>query len=72
MELPMPTSYDAFTEKAHRDFKDLPDEQIRNRELLERVMTKHGFEGLDTEWWHFDFGAWRRYEILDVDYSRIR
>ena len=34
--------------------------------------TKHGFEGLDTEWWHFDFGDWRRYEILDVDYSRIR
>ena len=72
IELPMPTPYDDFTEKAHRDYKDLPTEQIRNRELLERVMAKHGFEGLDTEWWHFDFGDWRRYEILDVDYSRIR
>lgn len=71
-ELPMPTPYDDFTEKAHRDFKDLPEEQIRNRELLERVMTRHGFRGLPTEWWHFDFGDWRRYEILDVDYSRIR
>ena len=71
-EVPMPTPYDDFTEKAHRGYKDLPEEQIRNRELLERVMMKHGFEGLDTEWWHFDLGGWRRYKILDVDYSRIR
>lgn len=71
-ELPMPTPYDDFTEKAHRDYKDLPEEVIGNRELLGRVMTKHGFEGLPTEWWHFDYGDWRRYEILDVDYSRIR
>ena len=71
-ELPMPTPYDDFTEKAHRDYKDLPPEQLQNRALLERVMTEHGFEGLPTEWWHFDFGGWKRYEILDVDYSVIR
>ncbi len=71
-ELPMPTPYDDFTEKAHRDYKDLPAEAVSNRALLERVMTEHGFEGLPTEWWHFDFGDWKRYKILDVDYSVIR
>jgi D-alanyl-D-alanine dipeptidase len=71
-ELKMPTPYDDFTEKAHRKYKDLPAEVIQNRELLERVMTKHGFRGLETEWWHFDFHNARKYEILDIDYSQIR
>jgi D-alanyl-D-alanine dipeptidase len=65
-ELPMPTPYDDFTEKAHRKFKDLPAEVIRNRELLEQVLTKNGFVGLHTEWWHFDDKDWREYPIMDV------
>ena len=65
-ELLMPTPYDDFTERAHRNFNDLPAEVIHNRELLEQVMTKHGFVGLPTEWWHFDDRDWRRYPILDV------
>ena len=40
---------------------------IRNRELLERVMLKHGFIGLPTEWWHFDDKDWERYPILDLN-----
>ena len=66
-ELPMPTPYDDFTEKAHRNFKDLPDEVIRNRQLLEQVLTRNGFVGLQTEWWHFDDKDWRNYPILDVE-----
>lgn len=65
-ELPMPTPYDDFTERAHRNFKDLPDETIRNRDLLEQVLTKHGFVGLPTEWWHFDDKDWRNYPLLDI------
>lgn len=66
-ELRMPTPYDDFTERAHRDFMQLPDEVIRNRQLLEDVMTRNGFVGLPTEWWHFDYGDWRKYPLLDVD-----
>jgi len=65
-ELVMPTPYDDFTERAHRNFKDLPEETIRNRELLQQVLTKHGFVGLPTEWWHFDDKDWRKYPILDI------
>ena len=35
-------------------------------------MEEHHFRGLDTEWWHFDFRGWRRYGIMDVDYSQIK
>jgi len=65
-ELPMPTPYDDFTERAHRKFTDLPAEVIQNRELLERTLTKHGFVGLATEWWHFDDRDWRNYPLLDI------
>ena len=27
--------------------------QKRNRELLRNAMLKAGFEGIDSEWWHF-------------------
>lgn len=65
-ELPMPTPYDDFTPRAHRDFMDLPAAAIQNRALLERVMTRHGFIGLPTEWWHFDAVNWRDYPLLDI------
>jgi D-alanyl-D-alanine dipeptidase len=64
-ELTMPTGFDDFSERAHRDFRELPPERIRNRERLEAVMRRHGFEGLPTEWWHFDYRGWERYSILD-------
>jgi D-alanyl-D-alanine dipeptidase len=28
--------------------------QVQHRELLRRVMTTSGFNGVNTEWWHFD------------------
>ena len=64
--VPMPTDYDTFNERAHRDFEELPPEVKRNRALLERVMTKHGFTGLPTEWWHFDDRDWEQYDVMDV------
>lgn len=65
-ELPMPTPYDDFTERAHRKFTDLPEAVIANRELLEKVLIKHGFVGLPTEWWHFDDKDWQNYPLLDI------
>ena len=71
-ELPMGTAFDDFTEKAHRDYTNLPPEILQNRALLQRVMEEHNFHGLRTEWWHFDFKDWTKYQILDVDYSQIK
>jgi D-alanyl-D-alanine dipeptidase len=68
-ELPMPTAYDDFSEKAHRNYKNLPEEVIRNRDLLGKVMEKHGFAGLDTEWWHFDDRDWKNFELLDIGFE---
>ncbi|MBY0528572.1 MAG: D-alanyl-D-alanine dipeptidase [Rhabdochlamydiaceae bacterium] len=60
-ELPMPSLFDDFSEKAHRNYQGASYEEISNRKLLEEVMEKHGFVGLPTEWWHFDLIGWEKY-----------
>jgi D-alanyl-D-alanine dipeptidase len=70
-ELPMPTKYDDFTEKAHRDYYNLPDTVIKNRKILEDVMKKYGFIPLPTEWWHFDAQGWENFSILDIPLKEL-
>ncbi|HEX8152233.1 MAG TPA: M15 family metallopeptidase [Thermoanaerobaculia bacterium] len=71
-ELPMPTPYDDFTPRASHAFTGLPAEALANRAKLLAVMTKHGFEPLPSEWWHYDFGGWQRFELLDVGLDELR
>lgn len=70
-ELAMPTPFDDFTIKAHRNYTKLPAAVIANRALLESVMIKFGFVGLPTEWWHFDDAQWQKYELLDIPLSDL-
>lgn len=70
-EIPMPTPFDDFTEKASRNYMDLPAQVIINRKFLEDIMVKYGFIGMPTEWWHFDYSGWEKYDILDVDFRDI-
>lgn len=65
-ELPMPSAFDDFSEKAHRNYMGATSEEIANRELLQRVMEKHGFIGLPTEWWHFDLVGWENDPSIDA------
>lgn len=64
-ELSMPSHFDDFSEKAHRDYIGATDEEIANRTLLQDVMGKHGFVGLPTEWWHFDLAGWENYPPIE-------
>lgn len=66
-EVPMPTGYDDFTERAAHAFTDLPADALANRAILRDVMVKHGFDPLPSEWWHFDFKGWERFELMNVD-----
>jgi beta-N-acetylhexosaminidase/D-alanyl-D-alanine dipeptidase len=69
-ELPMPSGFDDFTEKAHRDYQGASAEAIRNRGVLEAAMAAQGFEPLPTEWWHFDGPGWQGYDMLDLPLPR--
>lgn len=63
-ELLMPSDFDDFSEKAHRNYQEAPEGALKNRLLLEQVMEKHGFVGLPTEWWHFDLIGWENFSPI--------
>lgn len=62
----MGTDFDEFNERSYSDwFRRYPPktdsdsdlEAHRNRELLRSVMETAGFVGLDSEWWHYEWGT---------------
>lgn len=63
-ELEMPTGFDDFSTYADRDYSDCTDAAAKNAMLLQEVMEKNGFTGLQSEWWHFSENA--EYEIERV------
>jgi D-alanyl-D-alanine dipeptidase len=70
-QLVMPTDFDDFSSKAWRTNTTCSKVAQRNRNLLERVMYKHGFVGLSTEWWHFDYKDWQLYDPLNIPFSEL-
>ena len=71
-ELVMPTPFDSFSPKAHRSaLKNLSQEAIKNRQLLEDLMALGGFIGLQSEWWHFDYEGWEGFEPLDYTFDEL-
>lgn len=64
-EIEMPTGFDDFSVRAHRDATTWTPAARRNAQLLEEAMTAEGFAPLPTEWWHYDGPEWQRYGLLD-------
>ena len=52
-ELDMGTPFDLFDQKSWPSDTTVSVQQCANRQLLRSVMSKHGFAGLEEEWWHF-------------------
>lgn len=52
-ELDMGTEYDFFGQEAYTTNTDLPEEVLKNRNILTKLMNIHGIKGIRTEWWHF-------------------
>jgi D-alanyl-D-alanine dipeptidase len=70
-ELKMPTGYDSFS-KAAWPSTPVSDPVIKkNRQLLISAMQKHGFRVNSSEWWHFDFIGWKKYDVLDIDFEEL-
>lgn len=70
-ELKMPTEYDSFRKEAWPTTPVSDPVIKKNRELIISVMEKHGFKVNASEWWHFDFIGWKKYEVLDIDFEEL-
>lgn len=71
-EMPMPTDFDDFTEKAHHEYPDLNAEVIENRVLLRTMMEAHGFVALETEWWHYYLADPEIYPLMDIGFDELK
>ena len=52
-ELDMGSPFDWFGIESHPDYRCKLYMQSENRKVLHNAMVRHGFEGIDSEWWHF-------------------
>jgi D-alanyl-D-alanine dipeptidase len=67
----MPTEFDDFSEKAHRDYAGASAAAMANRARLACYLEAEGFVGLSNEWWHFDFTGWEQFPVMDIPFNKI-
>ncbi len=67
----MPTEFDDFSEKAHRDYMGATPAALANRARLQGYLETEGFVGLSNEWWHFDFTGWEQFPVMDIPFNKI-
>jgi len=70
-ELRMPTGFDDFSPRADHRFQGLPDQVVKNRELLKGLMEKAGFIPLPEEWWHYDDENWMQFDLMDLPFHDL-
>ncbi len=70
-EIPMPTEFDSFKKEAWPTTPVKDPVIKKNRDLIISVMERNGFKVNASEWWHFDFVGYQKYEVLDIDYEEL-
>jgi zinc D-Ala-D-Ala dipeptidase len=71
-EVPMPSAYDDFSERAHPAWTGGTEAERAARDRLRAFMEAEGFTVYENEWWHFDYTGWRDYPVLDVSFDSVR
>ncbi len=68
----MVSTYDETTDRAYPDYPGGTSLQRWHRKLLRDAMESEGFKVFEFEWWHFDFGDWRKYRIGNQRFEEIK
>lgn len=53
VSLDMGSAYDFFGKESWVEYQNILENQKANRQLLQKIMLKHGFRNYPKEWWHF-------------------
>ena len=67
----MTGGYDEFSERSLPDYMGGTSRQRWHRELLRQAMESEGFSVYEYEWWHFDYGGWERFPILNETFEAL-
>lgn len=67
----MPGRYDEPSSRSSPLYVGGTSLQRWRRDLLKNVMEAEGFDVYVNEWWHFDYGEWRQYPVMNVNFSEL-
>jgi D-alanyl-D-alanine dipeptidase len=67
----MPSSYDEFSHRAYPDYPGGTSRARWLRGVLRLALEAEGFRVYPYEWWHFDYGGWERYPVLNVPFREL-
>ena len=67
----MPSGYDEFSPRAYADYPGGTSQRRAHRALLRQAMEAHGFAANPSEWWHFDYGDWRRFRLANLRFEEL-
>ena len=70
--LAMPSEYDDFSEKAHRDYAGASLEAQKNCARLVAALTEEGCDPFPTEGGRFDVPGWERYPVSDFSLEEFK
>ncbi len=70
-ELLMPSEYDEFSERAHRNYMKTTPDRIQNRQMLRHAMEKEDFTGISTEGGHFYFKNAKTYPVRALPFTSV-
>lgn len=70
-QVEMPSGYDEFTERAHRNYTHASSLALQNRARLEKYLEAEGFHGISNEWWHFDYKSWELFPLRDIPFEQL-
>ncbi|WP_160677769.1 M15 family metallopeptidase [Clostridium sp. C8-1-8] len=71
-ELEMPTGFDEFNVTAYRTSTAMSANAKKNMNLLTSVMEKHGFNPIQTEWWHYDDKDADKYPVVNLSLDDLK
>ena len=63
--------YDEMSERSYAAYPGGTSLQRWHRELLRHAMEDQGFLVYPFEWWHFDYGDWKKYPILNQTFEQL-
>lgn len=70
-EVEMPTGFDDFSDEASRNSTKMTEQAAKNMSILTEVLTKNGFETIDSEWWHYNDADAKGFVALDIFFDEI-
>jgi len=63
--------YDEMSERSFPGYPGGTSLERWHRELLRHAMEQQGFLVYPFEWWHFDYGDWQKYPILNLTFEQL-